>query len=203
MEISQKIVDYAIWYYLRYYPSVKKMRRKLIEKFGPDSEKWKKYWGIDDEYIDNLFENKLQNIVQEYEVCRAKIASYKQKNKNVNYIRSNLSQKLFDRDMIDEILETEYEISENTILWQDKLRKKVLQLQKKGKSILSVKMALIERPQDKELVEWLIDEVFAEWEFENLKKVYEKLLDKKLEKQKIIQRLMGKWFKYDDIKRLF
>jgi len=39
MEISQKIIDYAIWYYLKYYPSPKKLRFKLKEKFGPDSEK--------------------------------------------------------------------------------------------------------------------------------------------------------------------
>jgi transposase-like protein len=42
-EISQKIVDYAIWYYLRYFPSVNKVRQKLREKFGPQSEKGKKY----------------------------------------------------------------------------------------------------------------------------------------------------------------
>lgn len=43
MEISQKITDYAIWYYLRYYPSTQKLRHKLNEKFGPDSEKGKRY----------------------------------------------------------------------------------------------------------------------------------------------------------------
>jgi transposase-like protein len=32
-EISQKIIDYAIWYYLRYYPSPKKLKEKLNEKF--------------------------------------------------------------------------------------------------------------------------------------------------------------------------
>lgn len=33
MEISQKIIDYAIWYYLRYYPSPKKLELKLKMKF--------------------------------------------------------------------------------------------------------------------------------------------------------------------------
>jgi transposase-like protein len=33
MKISQKIIDYAIWYYLRYYPSRKKLSQKLEEKF--------------------------------------------------------------------------------------------------------------------------------------------------------------------------
>lgn len=33
MEISQKIVDYAIWYYLKYYPSPRKLFIKLKQKF--------------------------------------------------------------------------------------------------------------------------------------------------------------------------
>jgi len=39
MSISQKIIDYAIWYYLRYYPSQRKLSSILTEKFGPNSEK--------------------------------------------------------------------------------------------------------------------------------------------------------------------
>jgi hypothetical protein len=42
-KISQKIIDYAIWYYLKYYPSPRKLAFKLKMKFGPDSEKGKKY----------------------------------------------------------------------------------------------------------------------------------------------------------------
>lgn len=43
MEISQKIVDYAIWYYLKYYPSPRKLTQKLLEKFGEKSENGKKF----------------------------------------------------------------------------------------------------------------------------------------------------------------
>ena len=46
MEISQKIVDYAIWYYLKYYPSPRKLTQKLLEKFWEKSENGKKYWWI-------------------------------------------------------------------------------------------------------------------------------------------------------------
>jgi hypothetical protein len=37
MQISQKIIDYAIWYYLKYYPSVTKLKQKLREKFSFNS----------------------------------------------------------------------------------------------------------------------------------------------------------------------
>jgi hypothetical protein len=42
-QISQKIIDYAIWYYLKYYPSVAKLKQKLKEKFGLKSLNGKKY----------------------------------------------------------------------------------------------------------------------------------------------------------------
>jgi len=32
-EISQKIINYAIWYYLKYFPSINKIKQKLDFKF--------------------------------------------------------------------------------------------------------------------------------------------------------------------------
>ena len=79
MEISQKIIDYAIWYYLRYYPSPNKLRFKLKLKFWPESEKGKKYWGILEEEIEYILTEKLRNIIQEEEVIQSKIRVYKKK----------------------------------------------------------------------------------------------------------------------------
>jgi len=31
MKISQKIIDYAIWYYLKYYPSIFKLKQKIYK----------------------------------------------------------------------------------------------------------------------------------------------------------------------------
>jgi hypothetical protein len=42
-QISQKIIDYAIWYYLKYYPSPLKLKEKLDLKFGKNSLKAQKY----------------------------------------------------------------------------------------------------------------------------------------------------------------
>ena len=87
MEISQKIIDYAIWYYLKYYPSPKKMRFKLKEKFGPESEKWKKYGWIFEEEIEYIIKEKLKNIIQEEEVIESNIRNYKNKWKSKLYIK--------------------------------------------------------------------------------------------------------------------
>lgn len=149
MEISQKIVDYAIWYYLKYYPSPKKLTQKLLEKFGEKSENWKKYWWIGQVEIDYIFQEKLINILQEELVIESKIRTYKNKWKSQMYIK----QKLF------------------------------------------------ERGEDIELIEKYLLEAFSEWELEQLEKEYNKLVWK-YEKQKILEKLYRKWFKYDDIKRV-
>jgi SOS response regulatory protein OraA/RecX len=159
MEISQKIIDYAIWYYLKYYPSPKKLERKLVEKFWPNSENGKKYWWINDEEIKYILEEKLKNIIQEEEVIQSKIRNYKNKWKSKLYIR----QKLFIR------------------------------------------------LEDRELIEKFLEEAFIQWELDLVKDEYEKLLIKlKIDKEnmsfdqksKIIQKLLSKWFRYDDIKNL-
>jgi len=149
MEISQKIIDYSIWYYLKYYPSPTKLKRKLVEKFWPNSEKGKIYWGINEEEINYILNEKLKNIIQEEEVIQSKIRVYKSK----------------------------------------------------GKSKLYIKQKLFERQENKEFIDIHLEEAFVDWELENLIFEYEKIKDKD-DKQKIIQKLMRKGFKYDDIKNL-
>jgi len=157
MEVSQKIIDYAIRYYLRYYPSPKKLELKLKMKFWPESEKWKKYWGIWEEEINYILAEKLRNIIQEEEVIQSKIRVYIGK-------------------------------------WKSKLY---------------IKQKLFERMENRDLIEQYLEEAFIDWELDLVKKEYEKIKDKfKLnlseneKKQKIIERLMRKWFRYDDIKQI-
>ena len=202
MEISQKIVDYAIWYYLRYYPSRKKLSQKLEQKFWPNSEKWKKYWGISEEEIEYILRGKMRNIIQENEVCRSKVSNLIWKNKNVSYIKSNLRQKMFEPEMIEEILQTEFQYQEQSILNPQKIEKKVIELKRKWKSIWYIKQKLIERDLDKEMVHTIVSEYFPDGDFENLQSEYDRY-EWRYEKQKIIEKLIRKWFYYGDIKQLF
>ena len=80
MEISQKIVDYAIWYYLKYFPSKKALEKKLFEKFWSNSEKWKIYWWIWGKEIDFILNQKMSSIIFEEEVAKSKIRNYIEKN---------------------------------------------------------------------------------------------------------------------------
>lgn len=155
MEISQKIIDYTIWYYLKYFPSKKKLERKLLEKFWPNSENWKKYWGIWEKEINYIFDEKMSSIIDEEQVIISKIRSYKSR-------------------------------------WKSKLY---------------IKQKLFERQEPKELIDKYLEEFFLEWEEEAILKEYEKIKHKiknyKNEheyKSKLIQKLMMKWFSYDEIK---
>ncbi len=157
MEISQKIVDYAIWYYLKYYPSKKKLSKKLIDKFWPNSENGKKYWGIWGDEISYILDKKMSSIIDEEAVILSKIRSYKSRWKSKLYIKQKLYERLEPKEMIDDFLYQE----------------------------------------------------FIDWEMDSLEKEYNKLKSKirnyKSEneyKQKLIQKLMMKWFSYDDIKQI-
>lgn len=201
LKISQKIIDYAIRYYLRYYPSQAKMTQKLDFKFGPQSEKWKMYGGISQDEIDYILNEKMRNIIQEEEVCKWKIKSLVWKWKNISYIKNNLRQKMFAPDMIESILVDEYNYHERSILQIEKMKKKVRDLKNRWKSIMHIKQKLIEREIDRETIERIISEAFEDWDEENLRYEYSKLKDK-YEKQKVIEKLLRKWFYYWDIKTI-
>ena len=202
MEISQKIVDYAIWYYLKYFPSKKALEKKLFEKFWSNSEKWKIYWWIWGKEIDFILNQKMSSIIFEEEVAKSKIRNYIEKNKNFSYIKTKMFQKYFDKELVLRILREEYNLENETLLNEEKLKKQIILLKQKGKSKNYIKNKFLERSQDKDLVENILSEVFCDWELENLKKEYEKIKNKLFDKQKIFQKLFSKWFNYEDIKRV-
>ena len=202
MEISQKIVDYAIWYYLKYFPSKKALEKKLFEKFWPNYEKWNIYWWIWEKEIDFILNQKMSSIIFEEEVAKSKIRNYIEKNKNFSYIRTKMFQKYFDKELVLRILREEYNFENETLLNEEKLKKQIILLKQKGKSKNYIKNKFLERSQDKDLVENILSEVFCDWELENLKKEYEKIKNKWFDKQKIFQKLFSKWFNYEDIKRV-
>ncbi len=160
MEISQKIIDYAIWYYLKYYPSPKKLEEKLISKFWPESEKWKIYGWISIEEINYILKEKMQSIIQEEEVIHSKIRLLIQKWKSKKYIKQKLFERREDMDKAIMILETYFEN------WEKEN---------------------IERELNKILSKLWIDSWNIDFE----------------QKNKVIQKLLLKWFDYREIKELF
>lgn len=186
----QRGKDYTLWYYFRYYPSISKLKRKLREKTLNNHE-----------LIEKIFDE-VWHLFNDLPVLESKIENLLFRNKNIKYIKTNLLQKEFNKEDIEKILEN-FTTPWESVLNEIFLYKKIIQLKNKNKSIQYIKNKLIEQPEDKIIVEKIINEIYTDdWEDEVIKKEYEKLLDKNFEQQKIIQKLLQKWFNYWWIKKI-
>lgn len=217
-EISRKIIDYAVWYYLRYFPSINKLKQKLDEKFWPKSEKWQKYWWIFEDDINYIINKELVNIIDEKQVIIWKINNYISKWKNIFYIKSKLFEKWFSKIEYEEILIKNFNVENSSILNYEKIYKQIQTLYKKNKSKNYIRNKFVERKIDSEIVDGILEEIFIDWENEILKKELEKIIRKKQdfwvpcstkeyleklsfdEKQKIMQKLVGKGFWYGEVR---
>ncbi len=187
---KEVLKNYAIEYYLKYFPSTQKLSEKLCEKFSWDKE-------IIAEILGSL-----KSIIDEKTNIENRIRYMLDRHKNLNYIKQNLSQKKFDKALVDEILKLYFLREGESLLDENYLRKKITLLKEKGKSKNYIKMKLIEREEDKDLINSLLEEIFDEWEAEIIKLEYEKLKGK-FENQKIIEKLLRKGFLYDEVKKVF
>ncbi len=189
----QRLYDYALWYYFRYYPSNARLSQKLREKGS-------------EEDAQEVFK-KVEHLLQEEEIIKAKIDNYIFRNKNYRYIRQKMREKLFETEKVESYLE-KYTSSGESILTEDFLRRKIEILISKGKSQRYISTKLWETPEDREKLEPLFTEYFSDGEEESIRKEYEKIVSRSPKllqswfewKQKITQKLLAKWFQYDRIK---
>ena len=181
-----RLKNYAEWYYFHYYPSDAKFLQKLREKWeGDDAQK------IYDEMKEFLVEDRtLETLIE----------NYIYRNKNYRYITTKMREKLFPIEKVQNYLE-KYKQSWESLLREEYLIRKIENFLKKGKSRQYIFQKLWESSEDAALLENIFETYFWGREDEALKKEYEKIKEK-YEKQKIIQKLIAKWFRYEDIKKL-
>lgn len=181
--------NYALNYYLRYYPSRKKFKEKLLNK---------SWW--DEKLVWEVVES-MDNIIVEKQVIESKIRLYIARNKNLNYIKSKLFEKWFEKEQYEEILTNNYNLDE-TLLQRDYIVRKVLDYKSKWKSKKYIYWQLFWRNEDKELIMGVLDEVYQdENELMSIVKEYKKI-KWKYDRKKIIEKLLRKGFKYKDVKNV-
>lgn len=182
--------NYALWYYFKYFVSPKKLMQKLKEK------------SKDSDLPEKVFEN-ITHLIDEKQVISDKIRLYLLANKNYTYIKNKLAEKLFDKTLVKEILDRDFFIEGESLLSENSLRIKVQNYKSKNKSIIYIRQKLVDRQEDKEIIDMIIDEIF--WEERDLEAIKKEIskLEWKYEKSKIIEKLLAKWFRYDDVKRSF
>lgn len=138
---------YALDYMGKYVPSWAKLEKKIRQKCSTAEVadqvlvEIAPYFGDHDR---SLAESHVKNM----------IAS----GKNVRHIRQKLYEKMFPKELINEIVS---EYCENvSVLNEDRTRRKIEAWHRKGKDVWFIRRSLIERKEDKELVERLLSEVF-------------------------------------------
>ena len=180
--------EYALWYYFRYFPSNKKLEHKLLEKSNYAKD-----------LVDSILKD-IKSLLKEDEIIKDKIKNYILRNKNLSYIRRKLLEKLFPKDKLELFLNSELDLS-RSILNRESVIKKIENYKQKGKSILYIKQKLVERSEDKVLIDSCVEDVFWQsWDTESLEIEFQKL-DWKFGNKKIVGKLLRKWFSYSDIKK--
>ena len=185
----QKLRDYAFKYYFRYFPSNKKLLDKITQKADWDSVLAK-----------DIFDS-IKHLLQEDSIIRDKIKNYLQRNKNLNYIKQKLLIKLFPKDSVENILKTEFLKEWESLLSKNFIIKKINLYKDKWKSRRYIKQKLVERKEDVDLVEGCLNEIFQFWEYDNIKKEYNKLKSKYSNEQ-IINKLLMKGFNYSEVSKI-
>lgn len=187
-KITDKILlrDYALSYYFRYLPSLKRLTEKVKAKSETEELAREVLWEI-------------AHFVKEEENIEVRIRYLIGRNKNARYIQTNLIQKGFSSQLVKSILYGKFIQEGKSLMSEEFLKRKILHYKEQGKSKNYIASKLIERQEDKELINRLLEEVFKKGEKENISFWVEKL-SPKYEKKKILEKLLMKWFSYGEIK---
>lgn len=186
---ENRLKDYALWYYFKHFPSKKRLFEKVFWKSGKNQE-----------ITEKIF-SEIEHLIEEEKNVESRVKFCLDRNKNKRYILTNLLQKGYEKEMIQDIIEKFTQEKWGSLLNAYSLRAKIIAYKQKWKSKSYITSKFVESPQDKEIVEGIVNEVFWETEDENLQKEYGKI-KWKYERQKIIEKLLRKWFVYDDIKKI-
>jgi len=80
--------------------------------------------------------------------------------KNYYYIVQKLNEKLFIKEEFEEILRTEFNSDNTTLLDREKLYKQVFNLKNKNKSKNYIRNKFVDRRLDEEIVDEVISEIY-------------------------------------------
>jgi uncharacterized protein Yka (UPF0111/DUF47 family) len=92
----QKLKDYALWYYFKYFPSNERLFNKLLEKTNKNKD-----------LVKDVYDN-IKHLFREEDIIRDKINNYLFRNKNLNYIKQKLFIKKFPKNIYEEILKNDF-----------------------------------------------------------------------------------------------
>ena len=185
--IEKNLKSYAIKYYEKYMPSNKKLLNKLIEKSKNEE--------LANKILDWLLETNY--IMTDNQIALQYFNYYIAMWNNYNKINNSLRKKLFPKDIIDELINNSKELTNHSLLDPFSLRKKIEWLLNKWKSEYFIKQKLADTNYDRELIK----SILVDLNFDNseiIQKELKKFQDKWFDKNKIVQKMNYKWYRYWD-----
>lgn len=199
-EINKKILNKKIEFYNKE-DNLKKYWIKYIEKYFPTIAKLKEQLvkKSKNEELSNIIVLKLSHLIDEEKMIKNKISIESMFwSQNINKIKSKLYNKKFPKDLIkikiNELNEIEWSLIDENIM-ENKIQKMISKWKSKNEIIFKLK----ERKEDEEIILKIIEKNYNENILkENILKEYG-IFIRKYDKNKSIQKLIWKWFKYKDI----
>jgi len=185
-----RLRNYGKRYYCRYFPSAKRLLEKLTQK-------------SDDPILSEKVLKELDFLIDDRKTIENNIRILLIRHKNTRFMITHLMKKWFLKEDIIHILSTKFESESQTLLDPISTKRKIENLQKKGKSKKYIFAKLSESQFDQELLESIWNELGIPDESETIRKCIQKYQSKLNSKQKLTQKLLSDWFSYRDIKRYF
>ena len=192
---KESLLNYAAWYAMRYFPSLRKLREALMKK----SE--------NHEILVASVMEEMSEYISEERTVDGLVRMYTEQSKTRPYIEQKLRQKKFGEEIIISTLESYKDsfLSWNT--YEQMITQKIFNYLEKNKSKKYIFGTLSQKYSNfKNEIQELLNELSPD-EMESIRTEYAKLSGKydvtnRKEQQKIIQKLCMKWFSYDTIKKV-
>jgi len=192
---KDSLLNYAAWYAMRYFPSLRKLREALMKK----SEK--------NESLVEAVMKEMTEYISEERTVDGLVRMYTEQSKTRPYIEQKLRLKKFDEDIIVTTLDSYQESFISWPAYEQAINRKMADYIGKNKSRKYIAGTLVQKyPIFKNEIAALLDELSPD-ETESVRAEFEKLSGKhdmanRKEQQKVIQKLCLKGVPYDVIKRV-
>ena len=186
----EHLVAYGQQYAQRYQPSSAKLKQQVLLKSGNAA------------LTDQVMEQLVQKIDDQAR-ARELADIMQQKGSHAQAIRSKLRQRLFTAEVIERCLTLMSETATGSLLDADAITRKVHQLQRKGLSQRAMRSKLMGSSADGIIVQASLDHSLGDTGDDRaLRIAIERLARKQLDRRALIQRLIGKGFRYADVVRI-
>lgn len=192
---EESLMNYAAWYAMRYFPSLRKLREALMKKSGGNEGLVQSVMAQMGEYISE--ERTVDGLVR----------MYVEQSKTRPYIEQKLKAKKFAPEVIASVLEAYGESFHLWSAYEQTIRHKIDDYLQKGKSKKYIVGTLARKyvhfkNEIRELTDTLAPDEMGVLcqEFMKLSRKHD--LNDRKDRQKIVQKLYLKGFSFDDIKRV-